>query len=115
MPEPIHPLKTQPILQHEERYLCPVPDLLLWAIQPTFEAALKSNSRIWPKYDRHRHDFVLGEAVRLLREIMPDSQFDTELTYEVSEQGHQKEVELDAFGRYDSAVFFLEAKGGGLQ
>jgi len=114
-PEPIHPLKTRPILEHETRYLCPVPDLLLWAIQPTLETALKSDSRIWSRYERHRHDFVLGEAVRLLHEIMPTSQFATHLKYKVVEAGQQKEVELDALGSYDTAIFLLEAKAGGLQ
>ena len=110
-PSPTHPLRLRPLVHHAGRYLCPAPMLLDWAIQPAFETALKNiGGARWERYHKHRHDWLLQTAVRLLQRIMPTAEFTTNLLY--SEGGDRaKEAELDALGRYDSLIFLVEAKG----
>jgi hypothetical protein len=108
---PTHPLRRRPLIHHAGRYLCPAPMLLDWAIQPALEAALKAlGGRTWQRYEKHRHDWLLGTTVRLLNKMMPSTEFATNLFYD--QQGDRsKEAELDALGCYDGVVFLIEAKG----
>jgi hypothetical protein len=114
-PEPVHPLKHRPVVQHNSKYLCPVPDGILWALQPALEAALKDLGRTWHRYEQHRHGYLIEEALRLMKRVMPSCDFERNVVYPDpnSTKGHT--VELDAVGVYDSAVFLMEAKGGGLR
>jgi hypothetical protein len=110
-PSPTHPLRTHPLVHHADRYLCPAPMLLKWPIQPAFEATLKGiGGPLWERYQKHRHDWLLNTAVKLLQRTMPTAEFATNLLYNVDDD-RAKQAELDALGRYDSLVFLIEAKG----
>lgn len=108
VPTAYHQLKAKPLIRHENRYMCPVPGLLDWALKPAFEAALQRAKR-WNRYEQHRHSFVISEAVRLLQAALPSSGAQTELSYAV---GGESDVELDALITVDSAAILLEAKAG---
>jgi hypothetical protein len=114
-PLPSHPLKQRPLLRHDNRYLAPLPDLLLWAIQPMFEGTLKRSVALWARYEGHRHGMLVQEAVTCLTKILEGSRFETELFYDVKDGGVEKRVEIDAVGMYDTAVFLVEAKGAALR
>lgn len=109
-----HPLKTRPVIRHEDRFMVPAIMLLDWAIQPLFEETFKKvTEKVWEGYQRHRHDWLLSAAIGLLRRAMPAAQFSTNLFYDV-EGDRSKRAELDGLGQYDSIVFLLEAKGQNL-
>jgi hypothetical protein len=113
-PEVLHPLKHKPLIRHGKRHFAPIPDQLLWAFQPLFERTLL-NTPLRQRFNSHRHDWLLEEGCRLLTRIMPRIQLDTNLRYP-KPKGVQGDVaELDALGRYDSALFFIEAKGASLR
>jgi hypothetical protein len=114
-PHPVHPLKARPILRHEDRYLCPIPDQLVWAVQPMLEAALKKDARQWHRYEDHRHDAVLSLAVAAMQRVMPAAEFRSHLKYPSPGGAAGEIAELDAFGQYDSCAFLIEAKAGGLR
>lgn len=110
-PSPTHALRTRPLVHHANRYLCAAPMLLDWAVQPAYEAALKGvGGSLWERYQKHRHDWLLFTAVRLLQWTMPTAEFATNLLY-YQDGDRAKEAERDALGRYDSLVFLIEAKG----
>ena len=110
-PAPTHPLRLRPLVHHAGRYLCPAPMLLDWAIQPAFETALKNmGGARWERYQKHRHDWLLQTAVKLLQRTMPTAKFTTNLFY-YEDGDRAKGAELDALGRYDSLIFLVEAKG----
>src|SRR4028119_379704 len=109
VPTASHQLKVRPFVRHENRYMCPVPGLLDWALKPVFEAALQRSQR-WERYVAHRHRFLVCEAVRLFRVALPSSEANTELHYAVS--GKRIDAELDALITVDSAAVLLEAKAG---
>lgn len=113
-PEAIHPLKQKPIVHHEGRYLAPLPDQLLWAFQPLFEGILLGG-RSRQRFVKHRHDWLLDEGCRLLQRIMPAAGIETNLKYPKPGGASGDVAELDALGRYDSALFLIEAKGGALR
>jgi hypothetical protein len=58
LPEPSSRLRTHPIIQYEDKFMCPGPHLVLWAIKPQLEAelqresALGSKSSLWDKYPK---------------------------------------------------------------
>jgi hypothetical protein len=109
VPTVFHQLKEKPIVRHDETYLCPVPGLLDWAVKPILESALQG-TQFWHRYESHRHDFTVREAVRLLGTALPSSEAYTELHYSIG--GESLDGELDALLSVDSAVVLLEAKGG---
>jgi len=110
VPMVFHPLKEKPIVRHDERYLCPVPGLLDWAVKPMLESALRGTQQLWHRYESHRHDYTVREAIRLLGMALPSSEAHTELHYSVG--GESLDGELDALLSVDSALVLLEAKAG---
>ncbi len=115
IPQPDHPLKQRPLIEHENRYMCPSPMLLDWAIQSALERALKSApDHTWHKYEKHRHDYLLNRSVELMKSIMPESSFHLNLEYDREERDTSKICELDGLGVYDSVLFLIEAKAGGI-
>lgn len=113
-PEALHPLKQKPIIRHEGRYLAPIPDQILWALQPLFERTLLEG-RSSQRFVMHRHDWLLDEGCRLLRRIMPALVIDKNLKFPKPGGLRGDVAELDALGRYDSALFLIEAKGASLR
>ena len=109
-PSPTHGLRYRPILKHGESYLCPGLLLLDWAIQPGFEAALKkAGAKLWARYHKHRHDFVLAKAMQCLQAVMPSAQVSSNLFYRPSKPGAEL-AELDGLCIYDSLAIFAEVK-----
>lgn len=114
IPIPVHPLKQRPLIKHKDRYLCPSPALLDWAIKPAFEKILKNTaSNIWNRYIKHRHDYLLTKSVNLMKSIMPDAIFELNLEYKNKEMDISKTNELDALGKFDCILFLIEGKAGG--
>jgi hypothetical protein len=112
VPEPIHPLKSRPLIFHEGRYMSVAPRLLDWALRPALEEALKAApGNTWHRYEQHRHRYLLRKSVGLMKRSMPDAAFGLNLQYPTSATGTEA-AEIDAVGVYDTALFLVEAKGG---
>ncbi|MFQ5907122.1 MAG: hypothetical protein ACE5JA_11205, partial [bacterium] len=115
VPDPVHILKQQPFLVHSGRYLCPAPTLLDWAMQPALERVInRAGKKFWQQYIKHRHEYVLNESVRLMKSVMPEATFGTNLEYHPDDSSKGEVCELDALGIFDSVLFLVEAKGGGV-
>lgn len=112
----------RPLVQDGERYFCPVLNLALWSLRPAIEAFIKPGSAdaveegevLWERYNRSRADYVEEKAVQYLAETLRHAEVYRNLTYQVSENGETKEVELDGLLMIDSALFLVEAKAGTL-
>jgi len=121
-PNPTHPLHLRPIVQHDERYLCPAPALLLWGAKATLEEllnpelprAINKDNRLWDRYQKHRADYLISEGVRLVSEILKYGKSHQNLKYKLEEDGQQKEGELDGLVLYDQYAFLIEGKAGTL-
>ncbi|HTW90458.1 MAG TPA: hypothetical protein VMH22_01975 [bacterium] len=112
MPEPIHPLRSRPLMFHEDRYMSVAPRLLDWALRPALEETLKAApDNTWHRYEQHRHRYLLRKSVGLMKRSMPDAAFGLNLQYPTSATGTEA-AEIDAVGIYDTALFLVEAKGG---
>ena len=115
IPSPTHPLRLRPIIKHENRYLCPSLILLDWAINPVIENILREiPGKTWQGYSKTRHNYLLDKSLDLLQSTMPESNFESSLEYKYFDDGEEKTAELDALGVFDSVLFIIEVKGGGL-
>jgi hypothetical protein len=63
----------------DERYFCPVPSNLSWAVKAQFEDALKTRSD-WESYQKHRANFLVDEAVKAIAAMLPHCQASRNLT-----------------------------------
>jgi len=119
-PNPTHPLRFQPIVHHDGRYLCPAPALLFWGLKAALEEMLNPGSprvinndgRLWERYQKHRSDYLVSEGVKLISEILKHGKSYQNLKYQFEENGQLKEYELDGLVLYDKFAFLIEGKAG---
>jgi len=91
--------------------MCPNRKLLVWAVRPKLEATLKSSS-IFNRYSDHRGEYLEREAVRLLAVALKGATAYHSLEYTWTENGQQRQAELDGLVIYDDVMFLVEAKAG---
>ena len=108
LPAPIPAVRVRPIVNLADKFLCPLPFNLVWAIKPRFEEALKQSNR-WNSYQTHRGSFLVSEGLKSISKLLPGSQAYERLTYPI---WPGEAAELDALILFDRYVFLLEAKGG---
>jgi len=108
IPSPCPAIRVRPVAQFRDKYLCPLPFNLLWAIKPRFEEAAK-NSTGWNSYQKHRSNFLVSEGLRALNRLLPASQTYANLTYPI---GPSEIAELDGLVLFDRYAFLIEAKAG---
>jgi hypothetical protein len=99
----------RPIVNLGEKYFCPAPHLLIWAIKPSFEEVLRKHSS-WEAYQQARASFLISETVKLFRKMLPGLTVEISLFYPISAEG--LEAELDALIIFDRYVFVIEGKAG---
>jgi hypothetical protein len=107
LPSPSPAIRLRPIVKIGERYFCPIPSNLFWAIKATFEDALKQRSD-WESYQKHRGKYLVDEGIAAIARMLPGSEVHQSLTY----MGDKKRTELDGLVLFDRYVFLLEGKAG---
>ena len=113
IPAPIHPLKTQPIIYHDERYMCPSFSLLLWAIKPRLEEIIKNDS-LWKSYEKARKNYLENESLKLLGNVLKEAKIYKNLKYKLEEDSQTINFELDGLIIFDNTLMLIECKAGGL-
>ena len=108
LPPTSHALERRPIVNLGDKYFCPVPHRLLWAIKPSLEDLLRKGAS-WEAYQHARHDLLISETVSMFRRILPGSAVETSLYYPI---GVGLEAEVDALVLFDRYIFVIEGKGG---
>jgi hypothetical protein len=108
IPSPCPAVRVRPIATIRDKYLCPLPYNLPWAIKPRFEEALKSSVG-WNSYQKHRSNFLVSEGLKALSRLLPSSQTYANLTYPI---GPRENAELDGLVLFDRYAFLIEAKAG---
>ena len=68
-----HPITQKPILHLDGQFLVPVPQSLLGALRPMFEALLKQDSEVWDKYVQHRAKYLERIATDIFAVALPGS------------------------------------------
>jgi hypothetical protein len=122
LPGLTHELKLRPVIRYGDRFFCPVPHLLLWALKPAIESRFKTESRdsggalntLWERYQRHRSDFLIRQALEYFRRMLPRAQIYKGLRYKAGVPGEEQDFELDGLVVFDRYAFFIEAKAGEL-
>jgi hypothetical protein len=112
-PTAVHPLKRKPFIHREGRYFTSTPDQILFALQPLFQQALLGSRS--QAFIEHRHSWLLAESCALLKRIMPALTVENDLKYPKPDGRQGDEAELDGLGRYDSALFLIEAKAASIR
>jgi hypothetical protein len=110
IPRPVPAVRLRPIIELRDKHFCPLPSNILWAIKPTFEAALKKSSR-WNSYQKHRSTVLVVEGLKALKKLMPLSQSYQSVTYAI---GPEERAELDGLVLFDRYAILVEAKAGEL-
>lgn len=122
LPQAISPLRLHPIINLGDKYFCPVPHLLIWALKPQFERLLKPDesdaqsvdTKLWQRYQKHRSDLLVQRCLTYFAKLLPRSRSYSNLHYRILEQGIDKTPELDALVLFDKYAFLIEAKAGEL-
>lgn len=122
MLSPTHDLRSRPFMVHDGSFMLPNPHLLLWAIKPRLEEALKASSnsgsqgggRVWSRYDKARASYLEQQTVSLLQGALRHSKGYTNLHYESESDGELKPGEVDGIVIYDQTVFIIQAKAGAM-
>jgi len=123
LPAPTHPLMTRPIIQHEDRFFCPVIQAAYHSLRlaiegflnPDSETALLSDNVLWNKYNQQRADYLEDKSTEYLSRSLKYAKAYRRLKYRVTnENGEEIEAELDGLLTLDNAIFLLEAKSGSI-
>ena len=122
LPSPTHPLMTKPLIRYEDKYFCPVLQLVYCSLYPAIEsllnpqspASINSDQTVWERYARTRAGYLEEKAIAYLGEALRYADAYRNLKYKVCEIGLEKEMELDGLLMLDSALFLVEAKAGTL-
>ncbi|MCP5057871.1 MAG: hypothetical protein GY937_14290 [bacterium] len=112
-PAPFHPLKLRPFVEANGRFACPAPALLDWSVQAQVEDFLKGDGKLWNRYAKHRHDFVLSRGAELLGEVVAGATIERNLFYQ-PDAAKPDIAEVDALVLRDSTLIIIEAKGAGI-
>jgi hypothetical protein len=108
LPSPANALHERPLIAYDNKYFCPAPHLLEWAVKPRLEQLL-DGSPAWESYNRHRAAFLIDKGVSCLRKLLGGAEAYTNLFYAAGGGG---EAELDALILFDRYVFLIEGKAG---
>lgn len=117
LPEPPRPGSAPELMQRpvvkvgDEKYLCHMP-LLLDAIRPNLESALKAHSKDWEAYEDVRSAALEEAAANLFRQAIPASAVDVGLAYELSGGSRG---ELDVMCKVDRTLILAECKAGAIE
>jgi len=109
LPSPKHTLQRRLIVKLDEKWFCPVPYRLLWAIKPCIEERLHGHES-WEAYQAHRASFLVREALRCFERLLPQASVAEALYYPI---GGDQEAELDGLVIFDRYAYLIEGKAGG--
>jgi len=120
LPQATHPLQRRPIVRHPRGYLCPVPQMISWALRPGLEAMLNPGSEdargatvsTWEGYQKARGSYLVKEAVRLIAEGLRSEKSYEGLKYTLNEEGRVETYDLDGLVLFDRMAFLVEGKAG---
>jgi hypothetical protein len=104
--------RSKPIIKFNEYLIVPSPSSLMWAIQSGIEERMKSDSKQWEKYQKHKGRYLESEVALAFKKIFPKSSTYQSLFYEVVVDGQLKKFELDCLIIYDTNIILAESKSG---
>lgn len=120
MPELTHQLKLRPLIRYRNKYFCPTPHLLLWAIKPMVESKLKPSASpksravgaLWQRYQKQRANFLVRQGLEYFKRLLPRATVYENLSYLLETADGPKLCELDGLVLFDKYAFFVEGKAG---
>jgi hypothetical protein len=108
LPSPANALHERPLITYDNKYFCPVPHLLEWAVKPRLEELLNEGP-VWESYNRHRAALLIEMGLACFRKMLSGAKAYTNLFYPTVGGG---EAELDALVLFDRYAFLIEGKAG---
>lgn len=108
--QPISILKSKPIIKHKDKYIIPSIPLLIWVVEETFENEFRKNLKLYGKYISTKHDFLLNQGVEYFQKLLPTSEIETNLFYEIDGNRY----ETDGIILYNYILIIIEAKANKL-
>ena len=102
-PEIVHPLKDKPLIQNDDRFICPSISLLDYSLDRIFSESLLNEKKHKEKYKHWRHEYLLKKGMQYIEDVLKPDEVYTNLTY--------PNGEMDGLILCDTNIFFLEAKG----
>jgi hypothetical protein len=122
LPSPTSPIRRRPIVTYNGLYFTAASHLLIWALKPCIEDALRPGApqslnfdhRLWERYQKRRSDFLVSRGLKYFQDLLPRAQVLKGLEYEFTEGNARKRFELDGLILYDRYAFLLEGKSGEL-
>lgn len=113
LPEPTYPFAQRPIVQWNDMFICPIPDLLMSSLRPRIEAELKNRSvEAWETYQHSRGELLVAETKALFKHMLPRSKVYTEMEYFIPQEEANLRYECDLIVIFDRYIFLIEAKAG---
>ena len=114
LPEPTYLFAQRPIIYWDERYICPIPDLLMSSLRSRIETELKQrNAKAWEIYQQYRGELLVKETKQLFKMILPRCSAYPEMEYFIpSADGHRLRYECDLLVTFDRYILLIEAKAG---
>jgi len=101
--------KEHPIIKIYSKYLVFNFQMILWCIKDRFEETIKSNGKIWNKYNKSKSDYLECTTLNLFEKIFPRAVVYSSLYYSALDG---KRCELDGLILYDNCILLVEAKSG---
>lgn len=107
---------SRPLIQHNGRYYCFIPQLLFHNIGRILEQWIQGKDRVRFEtvYQERRGQYLENKSLEYLGKILPGARIFAKLYYGVEEDGQHKRVETDGLILYDNNVMVIEAKAGSL-
>lgn len=117
---PTHELTLRPLIRYDQRFMYPIPDAIIWAVQPRVEEVLKHRaaksqvhgSGVWETYQDNRAEYLESQSLRALEGALKHATAFRNLRYVVEANGVALTAELDALVIFDTTLFLVEMKAG---
>lgn len=103
-----------PIITHNNRYYCYVPQLIFRNIIGILEGWIQNTDPTYyqNKYQKQKGEYLERKSLEYISKILPNSKVYGKLFYKISEEGKIKNAETDGLIIYDNNLFIIEAKAG---
>ena len=107
---------NRPIVEHQGKFYCFVPQILFRNIVEILEGWIQaSDNRYYERrYQKRKGEYLEEMSLEYIAALFPGSEVYGKLYYRIEENGASKRVETDGLVIYDDNLFIIEAKAGKL-
>jgi hypothetical protein len=109
-----HELQKTPIICWNDKYMLPIPNLLVQHLRANLENRGKEDRQFWEVYQSNRSDYLEEQSLILLSRALGGCKYYLNLKYPNPDSTRGGETELDGLILFDDKLFLVECRASAL-